>query len=52
MTALRLASLLLGLATSCALLMCGAVLFAVSPWVGGVFWAAALVCWIAMWGSR
>ena len=52
MTALRLASLLLSLATSCMLLFCGALLFAVNPWVGGLFWAGALVWWIAMWPAR
>ena len=52
MTALRLASRLLGLLSACALLFCGAVLLALSPWAPGLRWAAGVLMFVGMWSGR
>ena len=41
MTAIFIANRLLGLLSASALLMCGAILLALSPWAPGLRWAAA-----------
>ena len=49
MTALRLASLLLALASACALLVCGALIAAGVPWAPRLVWVAAGCFWMAAW---
>jgi hypothetical protein len=52
MTALLIASRLLGLLSASALLMCGAILLALSPWVPGLRWAAGVTLFVGMWSGR
>lgn len=52
MTALRVASRLLGLLSASALLVCGAILLALSPWVPGLRWAAGVCIFVGMWEGR
>ena len=52
MTALRVASRLLGLLSASALLVCGALAAAGVPWVPRLGWIAAVCFTVAMWEGR
>lgn len=51
-TILRVVNLLLSLAMACALLVCGALLLALSPWAPGLRWAAGVCMFVGMWEGR
>ena len=52
MTALLIANRVLSLLSACALLMCGAVLLALSPWAPGLRWVAGACIFVGMWSGR